>query len=163
MIRTKSVFLILILMIGLISCQKKTIENKVRNNVLSEVKIDNLTLSDDELGFGCITEYYRKGEKMHDEIYVQTSSKDDKAWINYISINGKKEIFYSNNEDPKMAVDEEGYTLRLENEYYIVEIEAKISEANIQSDSALALGILTITRKSDQAKTTINFEGGTAC
>ncbi|MBY0068217.1 hypothetical protein [Empedobacter falsenii] len=60
----------------------------------------------------------------------------------------KKRSFSSKNDDTKSTENE--YTLRLENDDYIIEINAKIGEQNVESDSVLANGTMTITRKSDK-------------
>lgn len=161
--KTSNLFIFLInFMIGLNSCQNKSVSKDFKNTTTSSIKVDNLILSEEELGFGCITNYYRKGDKAQQEIYVQTSSKDDKYWVNYISINGEKEVFNSQN-DAMLTTDENGYTLRLENERYIIDISAKMGKTYSESDTTLASGTLKITRKSDQITTTIIFDGGTAC
>ena len=80
-----------------------------------------------------------------------------------VNIDGVKEVFKSENEDAISDADETGYSLKLENDSYIIEISAKIGETNIESDSTMATGTLKITRKSDKATSTIEFEGGTAC
>ena len=54
----------------------------------------------------------------------------------------------SKSEDTKSTANE--YTLCLENDDYIIEINAKIGEQNVESDSVLANGTMTITRKSDK-------------
>ncbi|WP_291117155.1 hypothetical protein [Empedobacter sp. UBA7248] len=145
------------------SCEKKELKTNLKTPSNKEIVVDKLSVSESDYGVGCVTEYYKKGSKMKDEIYLQTSSKDELTWVNYISINGKREVFFSRNDDTKSTENDNGYTLRLENDDYIIEIHAKIGEQNIESDSALANGTMTITRKSDKETTTINFEGGTAC
>lgn len=145
------------------SCEKKELKTNLKTSSKNEIVVDKLSVAESDYGVGCVTEYYKKGSKMKDEIYLQTSSKDELTWVNYISINGKREVFSSKNDDTKSTENENGYTLRLENDDYIIEIHAKIGEQNIESDSALANGSMTITRKSDQQTKTVDFEGGTAC
>lgn len=137
--------------------------SKVENNVTNPIKVDTLSLDDSEYGVGCTTEYYRKGSNMRELLYTQTPAKTDFGWVNYMNIDGKKEVFLSENEDAKSDADETGYSLKLENDHYIIEIFAKIGETNIESDSAMATGTIKITRKSDKATFTLEFEGGTAC
>ncbi|MGV0937744.1 hypothetical protein [Empedobacter falsenii] len=145
------------------SCEKKELKTNLKTSSKNEIVVDKLSVAESDYGVGCVTEYYKKGSKMKDEIYLQTSSKDELTWVNYISINGKREVFSSENDDTKSNDNENGYTLRLENDDYIIEIHAKIGEQNIESDSALANGTMKITRKSDQQTKTVDFEGGTAC
>jgi len=95
---------------------------------------------------------------MKDEIYLQTSSKDELTWVNYISINGKREVFSSKNDDTKSTENDNGYTLRLENDDYIIEIHAKIGEQNIESDSALANGKLLENLINKQKQLTLREE-----
>lgn len=127
------------------------------------IKVENLKLTEDDLGMGCITEYYKKGSKNSDHIYTQTGAKNDQGWVNYMMINGKKEVFLSTNEDAKSNADGTGFTQRLENQDYIIEIDATIGETHIETDSAMAFGTIKIIRKSDNSSTTIEFEGGSAC
>ena len=137
--------------------------SKTENNVIKPIKIDTLSLDENEFGIGCTTDYYRKGSNMSELLYTQTPAKTEFGWVNYINIDGVKEVFKSENEDAISDADETGYSLKLENDSYIIEISAKIGETNIESDSTMATGILKITRKSDKATSTIEFEGGTAC
>lgn len=153
----------------LVSCEKSNLShNSVKKATETKknqgIVINSLNLSDDELGFGCITEYYRKGTHLKEKIFVQTSSKDDKSWDHYISINGKKEIFISENDATLSDDNEDEFSMNLENSRYKIQIKAKIGVTDINSDSAQASGTMTVTDKLNKENTsTIEFEGGTAC
>ncbi len=158
-----------VIFFAVFACKKEAPKNemssisKVENNVTKPIKVDMLLLDDSEFGFGCTTEYYRKNSNNRELLYTQTPAKTDFGWVNYMNIDSKKEVFLSENEDAKSNADETGYSLKLENDHYIIEIFAKIGETNIESDSAMATGTLKITRKSDKVTSTLEFEGGTAC
>ena len=163
-------FLIAIFFLGLFSCKKEmstnlAVPDKRESTHDKIMRIDTLQISDNEIGMGCITEYYEKGSDSRKVIYIQTGVDNSEKWVSYISIDGKKEKFYSNNVQDENKSNEFGdaYSLKLENETYIVEIHAKIGDVNIESDSAMASGTITITRKLDKKILSIEFEGGTAC
>jgi len=83
------------------SCEKKELKTNLKTSSKNEIVVDKLSVAESDYGVGCVTEYYKKGSKMKDEIYLQTSSKDELTWVNYISINGKREVFSSKNDDTR--------------------------------------------------------------
>lgn len=72
--------------------REKELKTNLKTSSKNEIVVDKLSVAESDYGVGCVTEYY-KGSKMKDEIYLQTSSKDELTWVNYISINGKREVF----------------------------------------------------------------------
>lgn len=158
-----------ILIFQLTSCQKnaqKDVTSSKEISIKKEAKkivIDTLIVSDDEFGVGCMTEYHKKGSGDRDKIFMQGGSKDDKGWVSFMMINGKKETFISQNEATESNADGTAFTMKLENNNYSIEIKAKIGDINSHSDSAEAKGTIKVTDKTDKNTTVIEFEGWTVC
>lgn len=161
--------LITILSISLFSCGKK--ESQPSNPIGEEqsvklpstIDIGIVKVNEEEIGMGCITEYHKKGENFNQLIFIQAGDKRGDGWLNFMSINGKREVFRSQHEDQLADDDGFGYTLELENERYQISIKATIGETNMESDSAEADGTITVTDKQTKERQTVQFEGGTAC
>ena len=159
----KFVFFLLVLII--VSCQKESKSNTNPKSEPASVKqqmtVHPVDVKDEEYGMGCITEYYKKGDSAKNLIFVETSSKTNNDWINYMNINGNREVFTSSSEDNKPSKN--GYTLHLENENYTVDIDAAIGEENPEADAAEASGTLKIMDKKTKETLVVDFEGGSAC
>ena len=125
------------------------------------VQVDSLIIGNNEIGVGCITEYSRKNNDHL--IFVQGSAKNDKDWVTIMKLNGKRELFITTDSATK-SVGEDGYTIKVENDHYIIEVNAKIGNSHPEADSTESTGTIKITPKSDDySETIIEFDGGTAC
>lgn len=162
--------LLFIGILGLIfsSCEKKNVEKTTETTKVVEVakvptvKIDTIMVSDKQMGFGCVTSYHKVGDLLS-EIYVETSTKDEKGWVSFLKINGKHEEFYSKGEEMDYGKDEDHLIKKLENDQYQVVIDIKLGEVNIEADATAASGTIKIVDKKTKAETVIKIEGGTAC
>lgn len=166
--KLESIFFLAVLSLGSLSCQKE--ENKAQNKIeqsdsipsVKDIKIGTITVPDDKIGIGCITEYYRKGKEYKDLIFMQTGAPDEKGWLNFLNIDGKQIEFYTTDASSEEN-GENKFTIKLENNEYQVIIDAIIGEVSIDSDTAQAHGIIKVTNKKTKTTGSAEFEGGTGC
>lgn len=156
------------ILLSFTSCQQEKPKTEIKQTIqkLEEpqknIKVENVSVADSEIGVGCITEYYRKGSNGRDLIFVQAGSKKDNGWNNFVKIDGKKVVFYQKYEATKYESDDE-FSMHLENAEYDINIKAKVGEVSTEADSAGATGQMKVLNKKTKAETTIEFEGGSAC
>ncbi|GEM_PF-6366969 len=97
----KSIFFssLFVIFFAVFACKKEVPKmetssiSKVENNVTNPIKGDTWVLDDSEFGISSTTEYNRKGSNNRELLYTQTPAKTDFGWVNYMNIDGKKEVF----------------------------------------------------------------------
>lgn len=150
------------------SCQQEKQKAEIKTTIQKveepqkSIEVGTVSVADSEIGIGCITQYYRKGSNSNDLIFVQTGSKKDGGWNNFVQINGKRVVFYQKDEATKSESDNE-FSIHIENEEYEINMRAKVGEVNTNSDSAGAIGQMKVLDKKTKSETTVEFEGGSAC
>lgn len=139
------------------------VENKETETSPKTLTIGAITIPENKIGMGCITEYYKAGTKQKEMLYMQTGAPDEIGWISFLNIDGKQIEFSTKNEDTYEDEKQNLIITKFENEEYKVIIEIKLGETHLESDSTEALGIIKVTDKKTNATGSAEFEGGTAC